>query len=147
MRQKRVTDGFTLLEMLVVVAILGLVASLIVMRGPARSPALEIRAAAGDVAQALRATRVQAIEQGRPVDFLLDATRHQYVTTGARPRALHAPMNVAITAPARGIGFAPDGSSSGGQITVADAGHTAVVSVDWLTGRVRITEPTARTSR
>lgn len=144
MRRQLVADGFTLLEMLVVVAILGLMVSLIVLRGPVRSPALEIRAAAGDVAQALRAARARAIMEGRPVDFLLDAARHQYVTTGAQPRALHAPPDVAITAPAKGIGFAPDGSSSGGQITVADAGHAAVVRVDWLTGRVRIAEPTAR---
>ncbi len=136
-------DGFTLLEMLAVVAILGLAMSLVVLRGPMRSPALQVRAAASDVAQALRAARAQAIADGRPVDLVLDGARHQYVTNGNRPLVLHAPLDLAITAPAKGIRFAPDGSSSGGQIALADAGHAAVVSVDWLTGRVRTSEKRA----
>jgi general secretion pathway protein H len=132
--------GFTLLEMLVVVAIMGLVLSLIVLRGPMRNPALSVRAAAGDVAQALRAARAQAIAEGRPVALLLDAARHRYVTTGVPPRVMPAPPSVVVTMPVNGISFAPDGSSSGGDIAVAAEGHAAQVVVSWLTGRVSVAE-------
>ena len=37
-----------------------------------------------------------------------------------------------------GISFAPDGSSSGGRIVLADGGRRVQVGVDWLTGRVSV---------
>lgn len=132
--------GFTLLEMLVVVAIMGLVLSLIVLRGPMRSPSLSVRAAAGDLAQALRGARAQAIAEGRPVALVLDASRHRYVTTGAPPHVLNAPSDVTITAPANGIIFSQDGSSSGGTIALLAAGHFAQVNVGWLTGKVSVVQ-------
>jgi general secretion pathway protein H len=133
-------SGFTLLEMLAVLAILGLAVGLVLTRGPVRSPALEARATADSVAQALRAARAQAIAEGRPVAFVLDARRHEYVTEGARPVVLPVAPAVTITAPASGIRFAPDGSSSGGRIGVEDQGHVVSVSVAWLTGRVTTAE-------
>ncbi len=132
--------GFTLLEMLAVVAVLGLALGLVLSRGPMRSPALEARAAADSITQALRAARAQAIAEGRPVAFVLDARRHEYMTEGALAHALPIAPTVTITAPAAGIRFAPDGSSSGGRIAVEDQGHAVSVSVAWLTGRVTTAE-------
>ena len=39
-----------------------------------------------------------------------------------------------------GIRFYPDGSSTGGRITVASGERKYLVDVDWLTGRVSITD-------
>jgi general secretion pathway protein H len=38
------------------------------------------------------------------------------------------------------IRFFPDGSSTGGSISLASGRETHTVVVDWLTGRVRISE-------
>jgi len=40
------------------------------------------------------------------------------------------------------IDFHPDGSSSGGRISLADGRRTIMVGVDWLTGRVSIADAT-----
>jgi len=39
-----------------------------------------------------------------------------------------------------GIRFFPDGSSTGGRISVARGQRTLVVEVDWLLGRVSVNE-------
>jgi prepilin-type N-terminal cleavage/methylation domain-containing protein len=58
--------GFTLIEMIVVVVVIGLVLSLFIQRGPMRSPALEARAAANEVAESLRLARSRAIFANGP---------------------------------------------------------------------------------
>lgn len=132
-----IPPGFTLLEMLVVIAVLGLVLGIFIGRGPMRSPALDLRAAAADVAQALRATRARAIATDRASSFALDPAAHRYVAAGVS-HALPAALSAAINAPGGVIQFAPDGSSSGGRVTLGEAERAIVVSVDWLTGRVRV---------
>jgi general secretion pathway protein H len=44
--------------------------------------------------------------------------------------------------PARAIAFLPDGSSSGGSVLITGATRRMQVSVDWLSGRIRIAELT-----
>ncbi len=127
-----------------VLAVIGLALGIFVSRGPMRSPTLEVRAAASEIVQALRGARARAIAADRPVAFVMDAARHQYRIEGEPPQAFPAALSVSLTAPAGAIRFAPDGSSSGGRIALADGGHATVVSVDWLTGRVRMSEEPTR---
>jgi prepilin-type N-terminal cleavage/methylation domain-containing protein len=56
--------GFTLIEILVVLAILGVALGMLIGRGPMRSRGLETRAAAGALAQSLRfwAPRCRGLE-------------------------------------------------------------------------------------
>ena len=139
--------GFSLIEVLVVLAILGLSASMVLGRGPPRSPSLEARAAATQVSQALRLARAQAISGGERVVFVLDVAGGYRVGTGpvkALPRGLTLTMTAvaALTAGDNigGIDFLPDGSSSGGRVGVAGGATRAWVGVDWLTGRVSVTD-------
>jgi general secretion pathway protein H len=44
------------------------------------------------------------------------------------------------TAVQSAIRFNPDGSSTGGRITVGDAVRKIAVGVDWLTGRVSLSD-------
>jgi general secretion pathway protein H len=117
-------SGFTLLEMLVVIAVMGLILLLITGYGPPRSHFLEEQAAARDVAAAMRAARGQAIAGGQPVAFTL-------------PR-LPAWLAVSVQAPPGGIVFAPDGSASGGRVLLDGNGREVVITADWLTGRAQI---------
>ena len=57
------TEGFTLIEMIVVLAVLGLVGSVILSRGPMHSPTLELRVAAQGLAATMRDGRVAAMSQ------------------------------------------------------------------------------------
>ena len=127
--------------MIVVVAILGLIGGLVLGRGPAQSGALEMRAAAGTVAQALRLARTQAIAGNRTVAVVFDV-REATMRLGAEP-ARGLPGGVGLTVVTmQGLGasilFLPDGSSSGGRVELRGAGHEGQVGVDWLTGRVSV---------
>src|SRR5215472_15343098 len=70
--------GFTLIEMIVVFAILGLVLALIVGYKPPWSSTLGTRAAAGQLASALRLARSEAIARDSPVAVVIDVAAHRY---------------------------------------------------------------------
>lgn len=127
--------GFTLIEVMVVLAVMGLLLGLVLTRGPQRSPTLELRAAASRVAQALRLARTQAIATDRPVRFIVDPARHAF---GAEGKIHILPGTIALSGPKGGIVFEPDGSASSGVIGVALGRLRAVVTVDWLTGQVSV---------
>ena len=133
LRPSRNAAGFTLLEMLVVLAILGLATAFLVARGIGPGPATQARAAADAVAAALRDARGRAIRDDRFVTIAVDVPAHALRTVDAPPLLLPRALEMAGTSAIR---FAPDGSSSGGQIALAGGGVRALVSVDWLTGRV-----------
>ncbi len=136
--------GFTLIEMIVLLVVIGLVLSLFIQRGPMRSPALEARVAADQVAQGLRLARSRAIFANRPAAFTLNVATHSYSVDGAAPRLLPPSLAVSMKTVAGAtigkslgaIGFQPDGSSTGGRIELTGGGKTLQIGVDWLTGRV-----------
>jgi general secretion pathway protein H len=125
--------GFTLMEMLVVLVILGLMLGLVLTRGPMRSRRLDLDAAARTLADSLRLARAQAI------------ARNQVVSVPVGPGAVwpagiaapRLPADIAV-AGSGAIVFAPDGSSSGGTVTLATEGRRVQVEVNWLTGRVAV---------
>jgi general secretion pathway protein H len=141
-------SGFTLLELVVVVAILGLVFAIVPVSFRGAIAQAELAAAARDVAASLRRARTEAIARQRetPVEFDLDARR--YAGVDGRVRAfpdgatvsLYTAEVEALSQRAAAIRFFPDGGASGGRVTLARAGRTYFVEVEWLTGRVRVHE-------
>jgi general secretion pathway protein H len=115
-------SGFTLMEMLVVIAVMGLALALLAYAGPPHDGWLQTQAAARQVAQAMRLARGQAIAQGRPIAFALPPLPRWLAVTEDTPRG--------------GLVFEPDGSATGGTVRLDGAGHKITVGVDWLTGRV-----------
>ncbi len=70
--------GFTLFELLVVLAVIGLViaaAPPLINRG---MPSLEVRAAAREIAAGMRRARSQAIHANRETRFTIDTERKRY---------------------------------------------------------------------
>jgi general secretion pathway protein H len=140
--------GFTLIELLVVLAILALAIGLIAGFKPPWSRALGIDAAAADLAAGLRLARAEAIGGNRPVAFDLDLVRRQYRVGKQSPRPLPSGLAVellTVEGERRGttsgdIRFNPDGSSTGGRITLAAADRRVAIGVEWLTGRVSIAD-------
>jgi general secretion pathway protein H len=140
--------GFTLIEVLVVVAVLGLAMSLVAARGPMRSRAMDMQAVVEQVAQAARLAHARAIAQNRIARLVLDIPAHSLRIDNGRPMVLPASMTIAMTAVAgesgggtlAAIRFNPDGSATGGQIELADGPRRALVGVDWLTGRISVVQ-------
>ena len=140
--------GFTLIEIVVVLAILGFALALIVSYKPPWSRGLDIDASAAELASQLRLARSQAIAGNRAVALKLDLVDKQYRVGDAAPHRLPAGTDIELLTVAGerqgnaigGIRFQPDGSSTGGRIILADRSRRVAVGVDWLTGRVAIAD-------
>jgi general secretion pathway protein H len=141
-------DGFTLLELVVTLAILGFALVLMVGHKPLWSRGLELRGTAADIAAGLRTARSEAILRNRPISFAIDLAEHRFQVGPGPVRQL--PPQLAITlltvageksnSRLGGIRFNPDGSSTGGRVSIADGQQAIAIGVDWLTGRVSIAD-------
>ena len=140
--------GFTLIELLVSLAILGLALTLIAGYKPPWSRGLGLQATAAELAAGLRLARSEAIMSNRPVLFDLDLIGHRYRIGAGTPRRLPADLSLelltisgeAVNGREGDIRFNPDGSSTGGRISLADGRRRIGVGVDWLTGRVMVAD-------
>ncbi len=137
----------TLLELLVVLAIMGLVAAMVLpMLGPGVSTS-ELKASARQLAAGLRLARSEAMATRHESFLALDLEGRRF-KVGNDPREYALPKSLEIklfTAQmdivdekTGAIRFYPDGGSNGGRITVASGQRKFEVDVDWLTGRVAI---------
>lgn len=73
MRNSPPDSGFTLIEMIVVVLILGLIGTVLLTRGPLHSITLDLRGAGQQLASAMRQTRMRAIASGTAAFFTIDS--------------------------------------------------------------------------
>jgi general secretion pathway protein H len=137
--RRRLSLGFTLIETIVVLVILGLALTIVAGFLPRRSTTSELTGATARVAGALRVARSRAMVQSRPVQFVVAPDGHGFRLDNA---AVSLAPAVAIIMPApRLIVFAPDGSTSGGSLRVSMNDQQRVIRVDWLTGRVIVSYP------
>ena len=139
--------GVTLLELLIVIALMGIVAALVVpmFGGPVSTS--ELRATARQLAAGLRLARSEAVSERRETFLVVDVAGKRFkVDREAREHALPSKVdlklftaqNDLVSENVGAIRFYPDGGSNGGRITVAAGARKFNVDVDWLTGRVAI---------
>ena len=143
------TGGFTLLELVVALAIAAVLFAVLLPTGARQRDHAELANAARGVAAALLSTRTQAIMAGKPAAFAIDVDHALYRAAGrAAVRQFPPGTEVALYTAAtetRGaatglIRFFPDGSSTGGGVTLGRSGDRIDVMVDWLTGGVSVHE-------
>jgi general secretion pathway protein H len=141
-------SGFTLIEMFVVLAILGFALALVIGYRSPVGRGLDLRGSAANLAAGLRMARSEAILNNRTVSFDLDLAGHRFRAGSGPVRELPASLAIELltiggerrNGHSGAIRFNPDGSSTGGRISIDDGGHTMLVGVDWLTGRVSIAD-------
>lgn len=131
--------GLTLLELLVVISVLVLITTAmpgLIARAPDHASTLR------DLVASLREARARAAFGDEPVDLVVDLSARRYgidhagaplpegtelrLTTARELRHGHLPV----------VRFFPDGSSSGGRITVLSQGREDRIEINWLTGRI-----------
>lgn len=132
--------GFTLIEMLVVLAILGLIGGLAFPRLQQAVRTQEFRAAGSTVAAMLREARARAVRSGRPVRFAASPDGSGYSSDGGAGATFPSPIELSV-APAGTIVFYGDGSSSGGSAVVAVDQRRLRFTVEPATGLFRATSP------
>ena len=140
--------GYTLIETVVVLAVLALAAAVVAPAAGRGLDAIRLRAEAAGVASFLRAARERAIAQHRTLEVGVADAGRALVLTASQPDPARedeplirrlAPLArlAADPAQARAVVFFAHGLSSGGRFVLEGAGAAAYeVRVDPLTGRV-----------
>jgi general secretion pathway protein H len=139
--------GYTLLELMVVLAIFSLAAALVLPRIGAGGERVALKSAALQLAAGLRATRTEAMSASKETSLILDVKQRRYWADGAvKLRAL--PNGISILTGSKpgepiattraAVRFQPDGSASGGWIGLRSKTQAADITIDWLTGATSI---------
>ena len=149
MQMKVNQRGFTLIEMVVVIVLIGLAYALLPKLAFGGVSGPELKSNVRAVATGLRMARDTAINSKREATLTLDLDAHVFrVQNDARVHKLNEKIDVKlytsqadlVSEKIGSIRFFPDGSSNGGRVTVGAGGRDFAVDIDWLTGRVTISE-------
>ncbi len=140
-------NGFSLIELLLVLVILALVSGLVVTSVSRSINNAKIRAASKDLVAAMRYTRGQSILSREEQRLLLNIETKSYIIpvknkTVELPKELEMKVMTAeseLDGESTGaIRFFPDGSSTGGRITLIQDEREWVIAVAWLTGEINV---------
>ncbi len=141
--------GFTLVELLVVLLIMGLLLVAVPFAFERARAGLSVRSDAQQVAAVLREARGLAIGENRETAVVVDLDRRWLGLEGASEGfafsegvdvTLQTAASERIDENAGRIRFFPSGASTGGRLILDRRGNSYRVEVDWLFGRVQIVE-------
>ena len=144
---RRGAHGFTLLEVILVLVIAGAAFAMVLGFSGKGASAADLKASARSLASGLRTAQSTAMATRREAVLTLDVDAREFTFTGD-DRAHRLPEGVDMklytaqseveSARKGSIRFYPDGSSTGGRISVSSGERKYLVDVEWLTGRVSI---------
>ncbi len=141
--------AFTLIEMVLVLAILALAYALVPPLLAGAGAGAELKGATRQIAAGLRKARNAAVRERSEAMLTLDLAQHAFSVTGDTrtyrlPPRIHLTLVTAQREVLNGrrgaIRFYPDGSSNGGRVTLSNGARSFAVDVEWLTGRVSVLE-------
>ena len=139
--------GFSLIELVVVLAILGLAYSLVPPLFSGAREGVELKSATRQLAAGLRKARNYAVARRTEGVLTLDVETRDFTVSGDTrtyhlPRRLQLKLVTAerdvVNDKLASIRFYADGSSNGGRITLGSGERSFELDVNWLTGRVAI---------
>lgn len=132
--------GFTLLELLAVMALLALAVGMVTVSASRSLETARLRAFLIKTEAALIEARSAAIRSAQEQVLTIDTDRRS-VGAIAMPRGVDLTAEVAEAerhGGQAGIRFYPAGTSSGGRLTVRAEGSTYEIRVNWLTGHATL---------
>ena len=134
---------------MVVLVVMGLIIAMVPIAFRQVMPGLELQAAAREVAAAFREARSMAIRSNTEAFVLLDVDERTYQLGENLPeQTLSSGLELELVAAASEqiddsqgrVRFFPDGTSTGGRLTLTQNERKYYVVVDWLTGRVELVD-------
>ncbi len=140
--------GFSLLEMLLVIVVIGIASGAVGYGMSRQLNSVKIKNVSRDLVAALRYTRGQAIVKQEEKILILDVQNRSYQADGKAEIQLPKEIDLKLLTAAReqleegkgAVRFFPDGSSSGGRITINRGARTWRIEIAWLTGEVALRE-------
>ena len=139
--------GFTLLEMVCVIALIAMLAAVLMPALTRHTSRAQLQAYALEAATLLKMDRDLAIRRHADIATFVDAPARA-IHSGATAQALRIPEDVRFDAllpkncrqraALSTISFFADGMSCGGAIALTRLDQTYEIRVNWLTGRIEI---------
>ena len=146
-KRRRTQGGFTLIEMVGVLAIVAIVAAILLPQIPRETSRPRLEAYAVETASLLRADRNNAVRNRIEVMTQVDAPG-RLIRSGSTTRVVRVPDDVVVEAllaqrcndrrAFSTISFFASGMSCGGTIVLSHAGSGFEIRVNWLTGGVEL---------
>lgn len=143
---KESEGGFTLMEMLTVLAILALVIVVSLPFLKTSSPGKVFRAQAQQISALLRLARIDAVTQNKETRVIVDL-KNRRIDYPGRDNAIILPAETSlevktvrgeVVSADAGFRFMPGGGATGGAIALEHDGNKATIAISWLTGAVAI---------
>lgn len=132
--------GFTLLEMLVVILLIGIAAGLLGLGVRQGLQVAKERRVVAQMVEALRATRASAIVSGQAARTQFDLQGRSFQAPGRASQRWPAQVQVTLRSAEQAgpaVVFYPDGSSTGGNLLLANGSRRWRIDIGWLTGSVQ----------
>lgn len=133
--------GFTLLEMLVVLAITALIAGLLYPQLENARTSLRQRFAREHVAAAVEAARAAARRGGAPVSLAADRGATALVIGGSRQIVVDPARELPLAMRPQTVTFYPDGSTTGGELTLGTGRGAATFAISRAGGQLLAAAP------
>lgn len=142
--------GFTLVELLLVITITIMALAVVAPNLSSGNQSSTLKSAARDIASALRYARGKALTTQQEALLSINLEENTYQVTGKDKRyKLSDEIDITLAVSQKeqdGVGegsvrFFPDGSSSGGRITLEMGEFKQEVDINWLTGQVELNAP------
>ncbi len=143
------TKGFTLIELLLVIVIIILSVSVVVSNIGSGNQTALLNGAVREIASGLRFARGHALTHSKETSLRINLEDNSYQVTD-RSKKYKLSKDIEITLEIAqsqitdenqgGIRFFPDGSSTGGRITLEIEENKRQLDVNWLTGQVELNE-------
>jgi len=142
-------QGFTLIELTVVLFVMVLGFSVIGLNLSSGNESSKLKAAARDIASALRFARGQALTMHQESIVAVDLTDNSYTVSGRdQPYTIPEDIDITVdTAEEELVGdgvanlrFFADGSSTGGRVTLESGKFKWQIDINWLTGQIELND-------
>ena len=147
--QKNGTRGFSLIELLIALTLLVAAVSLVPVYLSKGVSTAELKSGVRQIVSGLKFVRSEAVSSSREQVFLLDVQKREFTTHPEHkvrelPNGLDLRLKTAeseqISDNQGGIRFFPDGSSTGGEISVSSNAREFSIAVNWISGKVEVSD-------
>ena len=139
--------AFTLIELLLVIVVIAMAVAVVAPNIGSGNQTASLNATAREIASALRFARGHALTHRKEAVFLVNLEENSYQLTDKK-KVFKMTKDIAVILDVAqsqiideghgGIRFFPDGSSTGGRITLELGENKRQIDVNWLTGQVEI---------
>jgi general secretion pathway protein H len=139
--------GFTLLELLIVLAIMVAIVGIAVPQFSRSMTSVHLRKSTQEISAILREARNSAISESRTVVLILDADKQLLQIQGSEFEYQWSDdVHVELAGTASSlfqeaivlVRFYPDGTATNSALTISARERSHTIAVDWLTGRVSV---------